>query len=496
MLAANWGEAKMQTVRSNILPLDGKRSKPLFSLGYAALEPLAALSEALVLVLAGFLAVEIYNLAFDLPLGEANSVSWGVVVIATLTYVTLSYLTGGYKPRLRGGRRSSVMAGLRIWGAALSFLALCAFMLKVGGDFSRATLLIYAALGAVSIGSLRAAWPSFVRRAVDHNLVFVTNVIVLRARGAADTEAGIPPERLQELRVSGLRPVAWGTVSMAHDDGEFSSIVELVHEQLRAGRAQQIIILSDWASLADLNGIVDRLRIFPLPVRVVLDKVTRDITRRRMTKAGSLVLAEWQRAPLSDSERALKRALDVSVATVGLLLLSPLFVMTALLIKLDSPGPVLFRQSRRGFGGKTFAILKFRSMTVADNGAHVVQAKKDDARITRVGKWIRRTSVDELPQLWNVLRGDMSIVGPRPHAVAHDDYYSRFIDEYAFRHHAKPGLTGWAQVKGLRGETPKIENMQARIENDIWYIDNWSIWLDISIIARTAFVVLGQKTAY
>ncbi len=270
----------------------------------------------------------------------------------------------------------------------------------------------------------------------------------------------------------------------------------MINEHLRVGRIEQIVIVADRDAMARLGVIVDRLRVFPLPVRVVLDAVTRDITRRRLTKTGSLVLAEWQRAPLSDSEQVLKRLLDISVAIVGLLMLSPLFVLTAIAIRLDSRGPVLFRQTRRGFGGKTFSILKFRSMSVTDNGAVIVQAKKGDARITRVGKVIRRTSIDELPQIWNVLRGDMSIVGPRPHAVAHDDYYSRLIDEYAFRHHAKPGLTGWAQVKGLRGETPQIESMQARIENDIWYIDNWSIWLDISIILRTTTVIFGQKTAY
>jgi exopolysaccharide biosynthesis polyprenyl glycosylphosphotransferase len=220
------------------------------------------------------------------------------------------------------------------------------------------------------------------------------------------------------------------------------------------------------------------------------------IYRRNMMTAGSLILAEFQRAPLSVVERSMKRALDLTAAIIGLILLSPIFVLTAIIIRLDTPGPVLFRQSRRGFGGKTFMILKFRSMTVADNGPVVAQATKNDARVTRVGRVIRRTSLDELPQLWNVIAGHMSIVGPRPHAVAHDDYYARFIEAYAFRHHAKPGLTGWAQVKGLRGETPKIENMQARIEKDLWYIDNWSIWLDMSIIVRTILVVFGQKTAY
>lgn len=174
-----------------------------------------------------------------------------------------------------------------------------------------------------------------------------------------------------------------------------------------------------------------------------------------------------------------------SVLAVGLLRLTVagLFALTL----------ALSIYARRGFGGQKFMILKFRSMTVADNGPQIVQASRNDKRVTRVGRLLRRTSIDELPQLWNVFAGEMSIVGPRPHAVAHDDYYLRLIDDYAFRHHAKPGLTGWAQVKGLRGETPQVEDMRARVEKDIWYIDHWSIWLDVVIILRTCVVVLGQK---
>lgn len=487
----------MQTIRSSALAADvAARDQRLFSLGYSALEPLAAVAEAIVIFTAGIVSIAIYNAGISSDVGATNSISLGVVVIASLTYVTLSCLTGGYQPRARMRRRSAVVSALRIWGATLGFLALSAFLFKVSADFSRATVLIYAALGAMSVATLRACWPSLVRRAVERDLIFVTNVLVLRVHGASDGQLAGSQDSLQELRASGLRPVAWDEVSIDASDEDFASTLSMIDDQLRAGRVEQIVILAERDAVARLGAIVDRLRVFPLPVRFVLDTVTRDIMRRRMTKAGSLVLAEWQRAPLSEGERALKRLLDISVALIALFVLSPLLVLTAMLVRLDSPGPVLFRQTRRGFGGKTFPILKFRSMTVAENGAIVVQAKKNDTRITRVGRVIRRTSIDELPQIWNVLRGDMSIVGPRPHAVAHDDYYSRLIEEYAFRHHAKPGLTGWAQVKGFRGETPQIESMKARIENDIWYIDNWSIWLDISIIIRTVLVVLRQKTAY
>jgi undecaprenyl-phosphate galactose phosphotransferase/putative colanic acid biosynthesis UDP-glucose lipid carrier transferase len=171
-------------------------------------------------------------------------------------------------------------------------------------------------------------------------------------------------------------------------------------------------------------------------------------------------------------------------------------LLAALLIKFDSRGPVLFRQKRNGFNGRVFAIYKFRSMRVLEDGERIQQATRDDPRVTRIGRWLRRTSVDELPQLFNVLWGDMSLVGPRPHAVAHNNDYQSVVSNYAFRHHVKPGITGWAQVNGLRGETQTVEIMAKRVEYDLWYINHWSLWLDLRILVKTLFLAYRQPTAY
>ena len=157
---------------------------------------------------------------------------------------------------------------------------------------------------------------------------------------------------------------------------------------------------------------------------------------------------------------------------------------------------MLFVQSRCGFNGKPFRILKFRSMRVLEDGNVVTQAVRNDQRVTRVGRIIRKTSIDELPQLFNVLNGDMSLVGPRPHAVAHDTFYDDHINDYAIRQHVKPGLTGWAQVNGHRGLTPTIESMARRVEHDLWYIDNWSIWLDLKILALTVRELFDTRSAF
>jgi len=191
--------------------------------------------------------------------------------------------------------------------------------------------------------------------------------------------------------------------------------------------------------------------------------------------------------------QALKRSLDVFVASLALICLAPLLLFAAFAIKLDDRGPIIFRQRRVGQSGKRFVIYKFRTMSVAEDGQWVEQARQCDPRVTRVGRLLRQSSIDELPQFLNVLRGDMSIVGPRPHAVAHDEYYRAMISNYALRARVKPGISGWAQVHGLRGGTEAIEEMQARVQMDNWYIDNWSLWLDVKILWKTCVEVASFR---
>ena len=189
-------------------------------------------------------------------------------------------------------------------------------------------------------------------------------------------------------------------------------------------------------------------------------------------------------------ERAIKRGVDIIVSMTAIAFFGPFFVIATIAIMLDSPGPIIFRQRRGGLNGKEFVIFKFRTMTVLEDGPVVTQVRADDLRVTRIGKLLRRSSIDELPQLFNVLRGDMSLVGPRPHALAHDDKYRVHITGYADRYHVVPGLTGWAQVNGLRGETASFAQMAERVKFDLWYISNWSLGLDLNILLRTGFSLL------
>jgi putative colanic acid biosynthesis UDP-glucose lipid carrier transferase len=184
------------------------------------------------------------------------------------------------------------------------------------------------------------------------------------------------------------------------------------------------------------------------------------------------------------------------LASLILLLLAPLMLVVAAAVRISSPGPVIFRQRRYGLYGDEIIVYKFRSMTVMENGAAVTQAQKNDSRVTKIGGFLRRTSLDELPQFINVLQGRMSIVGPRPHAVAHNEQYRKVIKGYMLRHKVKPGITGWAQVNGLRGETATLDKMEARVQYDLDYLRNWSLWLDLWIVLKTVKVVLTRENAF
>jgi putative colanic acid biosynthesis UDP-glucose lipid carrier transferase len=200
--------------------------------------------------------------------------------------------------------------------------------------------------------------------------------------------------------------------------------------------------------------------------------------------------------PFTGTNELVKRASDMVLSSIILVLISPILLALAIGVKLSSPGPVIFKQRRTGLDGEDITVYKFRSMTTQDNGAVVRQATKNDVRITRFGAFIRRTSLDELPQFFNVLQGRMSIVGPRPHAVAHNEEYRRIVKAYMVRHKVKPGITGWAQVNGQRGETDTVEKMQARVEFDLEYLRNWSLGLDLQIIVSTIRLVFFDRNAY
>lgn len=274
--------------------------------------------------------------------------------------------------------------------------------------------------------------------------------------------------------------------------GNFDKLIN----DARDGKIDRIYIAMNMQEEAKIKKIVQQLTDTTCSVLLIPDIFTFNILQARTEEINGVPVVPLFDTPLSGINMIFKRLEDVIVSTVILILISPVLLIISVAVKFSSPGPVLFRQLRYGMDGKPIRVWKFRSMRVMENNKNVVQATKNDIRVTKVGKFLRSTSLDELPQFFNVLCGQMSVVGPRPHAVAHNEQYRALIQGYMLRHKVKPGITGLAQINGWRGETDTLEKMEKRIEYDLLYIRGWSIWLDLKIIFLTVFKGFINKSAY
>lgn len=280
--------------------------------------------------------------------------------------------------------------------------------------------------------------------------------------------------------------------------GKFKEIAEYVKQHHIDVIYLNVISLSTpAASQLRITTIIDDLKDTTASIYLLPDLFLSDIIQGRIGQVGNIPVMAVCETPIVGVDSIIKRFIDLTISITGLIVLSPLFLLIALAVKLSSTGPIIFRQRRYGLDGKEISVYKFRSMSSSDAAGVVQQATKQDARITPIGAFLRKTSLDELPQLINVIQGRMSLVGPRPHAVVHNEMYRKVIKGYMIRHKVKPGITGWAQVNGFRGETETLDKMQTRIDYDIDYLRHWSARLDIYIMLKTIWVIIkGQDSAY
>jgi Undecaprenyl-phosphate glucose phosphotransferase len=464
------------------------------SVPFEVIGPLFALADALIIVAAGVLGGILYQRAISSSIGDSG-VYAGLGLVVSLTYALAANRLGLYRlDQLLERERDQGRVGAS-WGLAILVLAVFLFLFKSGGEVSRGSVVCFSVLGAIGLVLWRRTAKHRLRSAVLAGairgrraiLIGTQNELAQFARrdlllrfGLDEVERVVLPSNDSSSLSAGLREVA----------------VEMALQRVREALAGEIVLALSWSRTAEVEWLLDRFRVVPLPVRLLPDRAVSTILRRQTSTPRRSYLVEVQRRPLTLLERLAKRLLDLAVAATSLVLLVPLMVVAAAAISLESRGPVIFRQRRHGFNGQPFVIYKFRTMKALEDGAAVVQATRKDPRVTRVGRFLRETSIDELPQLLNVLQGNMSIVGPRPHALVHDYEYGEMIANYAFRHHVKPGITGWAQVQGYRGGTPRLELMEQRITLDLWYINNWSLGLDVYIMVRTFFELLRRRNAY
>ncbi len=463
-------------------------ARPHWRLGPLGFSYGAALADGLAIVAAALATALLHMAVFGGPL-EGLKTGFDVGLVVAVLVVLVGLHNGGYAPSHYADRSGQFARAFPLWNVtALAALAL-GVATRAIGEFPRGGLAVFYLLGLACL--------VVTRRGVADALA------ALHARGfAAPRRAAIVGfERdIEDLQAPNavVEDGAEFVCSFALREAEsfFLEDLALAVAAIRLHRADDVFVALPWSRADLIDSCLAALLKLPIEVHLGLGGPLRGMDRAEVAHIGAVSGLTMTRRPLGVLQQIEKRLFDIGVAALALVLLSPLFAITALLIRLDGPGPVLFRQKRYGLNQEPFRIFKFRTMRTMDDGRVVRQATKGDARVTRIGAHLRRLSIDELPQLLNVLIGDMSIVGPRPHALAHDQLYFEKLARYARRLNVKPGITGWAQVRGHRGEIADDSAMLARLDHDLYYIDNWSLWLDVKIMFMTVFSRGAHANAY
>lgn len=407
-------------------------------------------------------------------------------------FTTISFFRDDYRASLYRDARQSRRRLVQAFILAFVTVIVLAFLTKSSDVFSRGSVVVFLLIGLPSLLIARILVSNAIHRATRAGWISAGRVLVV----GFDTDLtwvldkGAP--QAQGYDVIGVERL------VNPEDGTLDASghgIDDIVEKARYLHPDTIVLALPWSRVHVIDQCVRAFMNLPVRVELAPEPLLERYSELRLGRLGSMLTLNVLRPPLGHTGRAAKRALDIVVAGTALLLLTPLFVVVALMIRLDSTGPALFRQTRYGFNQRPFKIWKFRTMRTLDDGPVVTQASRNDARITRIGKVLRKWNIDELPQLLNVLAGEMSLVGPRPHAVAHNRQYERKIDLYARRHNVLPGITGWAQVNGFRGATDD-DAMQARVDLDLFYLDNWSLSFDIIIMVMTLFSRSSYRNAY
>jgi Undecaprenyl-phosphate glucose phosphotransferase len=451
------------------------------------------LADALVIITVSCVTGAIYHeLFYDTPGSLADFIEVGLAAAAI--FVLPGIVHGDYDVSHYLSFKPHVRRVMTLWNIALLCLLMLGFLIKSTGGYSRGAIILFYVTGLPTILLVRYAVVHAVILGSKIGLVAALRIFLIGRdedinaflRRYQPWDVGL--QTVGTARITSLPPDATAAERRRALEGDLKRAIE----SARALSPESVFVIAPWSDIATIDRCVEELLTVPVEIHLGPERILDRFDKVRISKFGSMATLQLTRAPLSSLEVLQKRVFDVIVAGTALVMLAPVLALIALLIRLDSPGPVFFRQRRYGFNQQMFRIVKFRTMTTLDDGHIVRQACRNDHRITPIGRWLRRWNMDELPQLINVLRGDMSLVGPRPHALSHDHAFEQRIALYARRHNVKPGITGWAQVNGLRGEIDTEEKLQRRIDCDLYYIDNWSLLFDLKILLFTVF----SRSAY
>jgi Undecaprenyl-phosphate glucose phosphotransferase len=422
----------------------------------------------------------------------------GVGVLIAILYGTVRMARGGYGVK---SASSGDIRFLEIWSAwnfAICGVLVVSFLTKITSSYySRGALVLFYVGGLAALYAVRALVLHVVTRGIRENWLTTSRVLLIGTASSIEDFA-----RRYDLNGDGLRIVE--TVLLPESAGgaarpalhvERATALEWAVDRARAHRVEDVFLVVPWSEHKTIEQAADAFLSVPARLHLGAERILDRFAGVEISRTGPVASLELARPALGPGQVLMKRIMDAALALCALVALAPFFMILAVVVKLDSPGKVFFRQRRHGFNQEQFEIIKFRSMTTTEDGDDVKQVQRDDLRLTRAGRWLRRTNLDELPQLINVLKGEMSFVGPRPHAVIHNQEYEQKIARYARRHNVKPGITGWAQVNGFRGETDTDAKMRARVKCDLYYIDNWSLSFDAYIIFKTLFSLRAYRNA-
>jgi Undecaprenyl-phosphate glucose phosphotransferase len=440
-----------------------------------------ALCEFAAVFSAGLLSKYLY-----LNLFLAHQPDWLPYVLIAFAVSAMQHITYGQMGLYEIDRLTDtdLDLGKLLGGLTIAFLVVLGvlYATKEAEDVSRGWTFTWLGLSAIVVVYLRANLTRGIREAMAtgrlrRRVAIVGTPVYALAAG----------ERLKDTQ-GAANDIHLYALEVPSDDGRFSGTPMDLEAAMLRSPYDRVIVALPADDTANIRNVVRLLGSYTTDLLLCTNLTAPIVNTASARHMGGLQADVVHLVPGSEDQWIVKRTIDVVLATILLLVLSPLLLIVAAAIKLESAGPVFFRQRRSGQNNSVFNIIKFRSMQTADDGPVVPQATRNDRRITRVGKFIRATSIDELPQLINVLLGHMSLVGPRPHAIAHDQIFEQQFDLFLRRRRVKPGMTGWAQVNGFRGETRTPEDVRRRMDYDLYYIDRWSIWFDMEILARTIFV--------
>jgi Undecaprenyl-phosphate glucose phosphotransferase len=390
---------------------------------------------------------------------------------------------------------------LLLWSGTFAVLALTGFLMKVSSDFSRMWFGTWFATGFLLLFALRLVMSKMIRRWARNGRMERRAVIVGGGKAAEALIRSLEMQPDNDIRICGIfddrddkrsPPVVAGYPKLGN-------ITELI-DFARIARIDMLIVSLPLTAETRVLSLLKKLWVLPVDIRLSAHSNQLRFRPRSYSYIGAVPMLDIFDKPINDWDSVAKRAFDIIFSVIGIIVFSPVMLATAIAIKLDSKGPVIFRQKRHGFNNEIIDVYKFRSMYVEHSDPTAkASVTKNDRRVTRVGRFIRKTSIDELPQFFNSLFGSLSLIGPRPHAVSAQSYnklWTEVVDGYFARHRVKPGVSGWAQINGWRGEIDTDEKIKMRTEFDLYYIENWSLWFDLKIMLLTPIRLLNTENAY